>query len=112
MFRDTGSPVRSERAVTEFVRLLARQPERETPIALTCAQARFLPDDVVARDRHHALLSGQLNLEHHHTVLAKRHFRAGEIELPHPAEPVVVEPLDLLAMRQESLPPDAPGLTV
>ena len=41
------------------------------------------------------------------SLLAERHLGRGEIELPHPHEALVVEPLGLLAVGQEAL---APGL--
>ena len=48
------------------------------------AQARLLARDVVARDRHDALALGELDLEHHHVLVAERHLGGRQIELPHP----------------------------
>src|SRR3954451_25087208 len=63
--------------------LFAGETQRRTAAALDATQARFLAADVVARDRNHALALGQLQLEHHHVLLAESHFGRREIELPH-----------------------------
>ena len=85
--------------------LLAGEAQRRTAAAFEPAQARFFAHDVVAGDRNDILSFGQLKLEHHHALLAERHFRGGEIEFPHAHETRVVEPLNLLAMREEALAP-------
>src|SRR4051812_11704493 len=70
------------------------------------AQARFLAHDVVARDRNHTLSFRQLKLEHHHVLFAEAHFRRRQIEFPHAHETRIIEPLNLFAMREETLTPD------
>ena len=84
----------------------AGEPQRRTLARLRSARRRAVSArDVVAGHRHHALPLGQLHLEHHHGLLAEGHLGRGEIELPHPHEALVVEPLDLLAMGEEALAP-------
>src|SRR5438270_9863736 len=46
--------------------------------------------DVVARQRHSVLTTGDLHLEHHLPHIAESNLAAGEIELPHTAEALVV----------------------
>ena len=58
--------------------------------------------DIVARHRHHALSLGKLQLENHHRLLAKRHFRGREIEFPHAYEARIVKALNLLAMSKKA----------
>src|SRR4051794_7206161 len=59
--------------------LFASETQRRTAAGLEAAQARFLAADVVARDRNHALALRQLQLEHHHVLLAEGHFGRREI---------------------------------
>src|SRR5262249_54928768 len=93
------------RSGTDPPPLFAGEPQWRPLAAFQCAQPGFLAGDVVAGDRHHALASGELDLHHHHGLFAERHFRRGEIELPHPHEALVVDALDLLAMRHEAVAP-------
>src|ERR1700730_18649782 len=86
---------------------LARESPRGAAVAFQHSQAGLLARNIIASHRNDALLFGQLHLEHHHILLAERHLRRGEIELPHPHEALVIEPLDLLAMREKTF---APGL--
>jgi hypothetical protein len=44
------------------------------------AQSHFLARDRGACDRHNALALGELNLHHHHGLLAERYLSRGEIE--------------------------------
>ena len=87
--------------------LFAGQPQRRVALAFGVAQAALLARDIVARHRHHALPLGELDLEHHQVLLAERHFRRRQIELPHAHKAPVVNALDLLAVGEEAL---APGL--
>src|SRR5205085_12439105 len=48
---------------------------------------------------------GQLDLENHKLVAAERDFGAGQIELPHAAETLVVKLGDRIPLRLEAPPP-------
>ena len=69
------------------------------------AGARSSLRNIVARDRHDALPLGELDLHHHHVLLAERHFGSREIELPHAHEALVVNALHLLAVGEKPLAP-------
>jgi hypothetical protein len=43
-----------------------------------------------------------LELEHHHVLLDESHLGGGEVEFPHANEAPVKEPLDGLAMGEET----------
>ena len=58
-------------------------------------QRLFALLDVAARDRHGIVLPRQLDLEDHQVLPAEGRFRAGEVEVPHAAEPLVVDLLRL-----------------
>src|SRR5258705_9868748 len=62
--------------------------------------AHVLPGE---RDGAHAL--GQLDLEDHAPPMAEADFADAQIELPHPAEPLVVERGDLVAVSGEASAP-------
>src|SRR5689334_12413500 len=63
--------------------------------------------DVVAGDRDGVGALGQLQLPDEVAAPAERHLADAEVELPHPAEPFVVERRDLVPGAEE---PFAPGL--
>src|ERR1035437_8244426 len=97
---------RDQQANFERLRgLLRRPPQLRMPAGLGGAQPIFLAPNIVARHRDDVLAFRELYLEYHQGLFAERHFRAGEIELPHPHEAPIIDALDLLAMRQESLAP-------
>ena len=72
---------------------------------LRAAEASRIADDVVARDRNYSLTFGHLNLEHHHALFAKGHFRRRKIEFPHPTKPLVVETFCFLPPCKEPFTP-------
>src|SRR6059058_2713522 len=76
--------------------LLAGKPQRRTAAAFQSTQVRFLAPDVVARDWNHTLPLRQLQLEHHHVLLAEAHFGRREVELPHAHEARIVNFLQIL----------------
>src|SRR5215470_9815289 len=84
----------------------AGESQRRALPQLARTQPRALAHEVVARHRDHALPLGQLQLDHHHRLLAERHFGSREIELPHARETGIVETFDLLAMGQETRAPE------
>jgi hypothetical protein len=53
------------------------------------------------------LVFGHLNLEVHHSLIAEGAFRRRQIELPHPAETLVIDRLDLVAVGVEAIAPAA-----
>src|ERR1700737_4853608 len=63
------------------------------------ADGVFGIDQVVACQGHGVLAEGDLDLEDHLIHIAEGHFAAGEVEVPHPAETIVVARhlLDLFA---------------
>src|SRR5215475_5559728 len=83
----------------------AGQSQRWALAKLARAQSRGFARDVVTRHRHHALALGELQLKHHHGLLAKCHFGGRQIEFPHTHETGIVEPLNLLAMSKETRAP-------
>src|SRR5262245_60229858 len=86
---------------------LARQTQRRSASALERSESRLFARNVIAGHRHDALPLGQLQLEHHHGLLAEGHLRRREVELPHSDEALVIKPLGLFAVGEEAL---APGL--
>ena len=48
---------------------------------------------------------GELDLEDHQVLPAEGGLGAGEIELPHPAEALVIDRLGLVAVGEEALAP-------
>src|SRR5271167_4941855 len=54
--------------------------------------------DVVARQRHHGLLVRELDLEHHVVLAPEGNLGARQVELEHPAEPLVVQRADRVAV--------------
>ena len=66
--------------------------------------ATFRLDQIIARERHGILAPRQLDLEDHLVHVPEGDLAAGEIELPHAAEAVIVagQPLDFLAVGQEA----------
>src|SRR5262245_1711821 len=83
----------------------AGESQRRALAVLARAQPCLVTRDVVARHRDYALALGELELAHHHSLLAERHFRGGEIELPHPYETGIVEALNFFAMSEETRAP-------
>src|SRR3546814_2263544 len=65
----------------------------------------FPVDHVVAGQRHRFDLFGELHLEDHLAPVEERGFAGEQVELPHPAEAVVVQPPDLLAILVEAALP-------
>src|SRR5690606_24062568 len=61
--------------------------------------------DITARDRHDVVLARQLDLEDDQILPAEGGFRAGEIEIPHAAEALVVDRLGLVTVDEEACPP-------
>src|SRR6185437_5228093 len=55
---------------------------------------------------------GELNLEVHVAVEAEGDLRAGQVELPHPAEALIVERADALAVGVEAGAPGTQGLGI
>src|SRR3954447_8581310 len=92
--------------------LFARDLQPWRSAALDSPQFRLLPEDVVARDRHHALPFGELDLEVHHVLLAEGHSRAGQVELPHSRKTFVVEFHGFLTAGHEALAPGFEGFGV
>src|SRR5215471_2114139 len=86
--------------------------KRQTLPSVNGAQAGLLDRDVVPCDRNNALPFRQLDLEHHHILLAKRHLGGCEIEFPHAYEARVVKTLGFLAMRQKPFAPSLERLRV
>src|SRR5580698_402306 len=86
-------------------RLFAGQPQRRSGAAFARAQPRFLARDIVARRRRDALVLGKLDLKYDHVALAERHLGAGEVELPHPHEALIVKPHHLVAVGKETFAP-------
>src|SRR5262245_9579383 len=66
---------------------------------------RLLPveffDHVIARQRYGIDVLAHLNVEDHRAEIAEVHFGAGEIELPHAAEALVIHLRRLLAVALE-----------
>src|SRR3972149_4673073 len=67
---------------------------------------------IVTRQRHRVLTARKLHLEHHLPDVAERDLAAGQIELPHAAESLVVERARLVAVSEEAAAPLAPRLGV
>ena len=65
----------------------------------------FLSSDVVPGDRYGVDLLADLDLKHHHSGVAKGDFAGGQIEFPHPAEPLVVKGGDAGAFGHEAVTP-------
>src|SRR5262245_46505439 len=61
--------------------------------------------DVVARDRHRVDAARELDLPDHEPPAPEAHLTAGEVELPHPHEALVVDPLRLALRRHEAAAP-------
>ena len=91
--------------VREGAQSFAGQPQRRTLSQLTRSQPRGFPINIVARHRYYALALGDLYLQHHHGLLAERHFGGRQVEFPHAHETGIVETLNLLAMRKEACAP-------
>src|SRR5690349_5280997 len=76
----------------------ARGPDRSSGGEGSAAGLRPFPfEHVVARQRHGIDPLGELHLPDDVSVVAEGELAAGQVELPHPAEPLIVERLDLLA---------------
>ena len=86
-------------------KLFAGKPQWWATLAFGDGKAAFFAGNVVTRDRHHALAPGELDLRHHHVLLAKRHFRSREIELPHAHKPRLVNAFDIVAVGEKTLAP-------
>src|SRR3979411_2956713 len=84
---------------------LPGESQRRALAKLACAQPRGFAHDVVTRHWHHPLALGELQLDHHHGLLAKRHFGGRQIELPHADKTGIVDTLNLLAMSKETCAP-------
>ena len=69
-------------------------------------------EHIVAGDRQGVDLLGQLQLEDHHVRSRKATSQSREVELPHPAEALVVDRGDLGALGLEALAPVAQRLGV
>lgn len=82
------------------------------PAGLGGAQPIFLAPNIVTRHWDDVLTFRELDLEYHQGLFAERHFRAGEIELPHPHELLVVNALDVGAVREEAFAPVFQGLGI
>src|SRR6185503_19238905 len=74
--------------------------------AFGCSAVRTLPiEHVIAGERHGILAFGDLHLEHHLVPIAERHLAALQIELPHAAEPLVIDLRHARAVRLEAVVP-------
>src|SRR5205814_9836716 len=81
-------------------KLFARESLRNLVGRLDRPQPGLFSPDIVAGGRCKALPFRHLNLEHDHIAQPKRHFRAGQIKLPHPHEALIVETYHLVAMGE------------
>src|SRR5438309_2224333 len=69
-------------------------------------------DHVVASQRYSVDALGDLDLEYYVADVPERHFRAGKIELPHPAKALVIQFRDLEPVCLKSLAPFHQGFCV
>src|SRR5271166_2470443 len=79
---------------------------------LPAAQLSLALLNVVSCQRDGVLPLCELDLEDHVPVDAERRFRSRQIELPHPAETLVVEAFGFLAISHEPIAPGAKRLCV
>src|SRR4051794_14195518 len=67
---------------------------------------------VVAGERHDVPAGRELDLEHLAVLVAEGDLAGREVELPHPAEPLVVERPDLVPVAPEAVAPAPERLRV
>src|SRR6202166_2785273 len=92
-------------AAAALAGLCAGKPQRHSVAGFARAQSRFFARDIVARRRRDAFVLGQLDLKYDHVAAAECHLGAGEVELPHPHEALIVKPHHLVAVGKETLAP-------
>src|SRR3546814_12519970 len=68
------------------------------------------PVEIIPGQRNRVLLPGELNLEHHQTHPPEADLASGQIELPHPAEPLNEDLARSFPIGHEPAAPLAPGV--